>query len=125
MTQQTGTQQTSTRSPAGPPAGRPTTGEPVPQQTAPADRAGAALDQLRTYLAALVDVIDGHPEPSMERDEAHWRLRELVDELAPDEPAARRVRSRWLRLVPPLTEVRPDVPVDRLSALLDAALPLR
>lgn len=111
---------------------RPAAGGHVPRQNSSAPPESAAngtppppLGQLRSYLTALIDVIDGHPEPSMERDETQWRLRELVDELTSDEPSARRVRSRWLRLIPPLTEVRPDVPVSRLSALLDAALPPR
>ncbi|MBE9375678.1 hypothetical protein IQ251_14590 [Saccharopolyspora sp. HNM0983] len=70
-------------------------------------------------------MIESHPEPGVERDEAQWRLQELVEELDRDGPSTRRVRARWLRLVPPLTAVRPDVPVARSSKLLDAALPQR
>lgn len=120
------TQPTGAQSATEPPVARqPAAGGSVPKQAAPASPTGSPLEQLRTYLTALVDVIDSHPEPSMERDEAQWRLRELIDELVRHEPGPRRVRSRWLRLVPPLTEVRPDVPVKRLSALLDEALPSR
>ncbi|TDD53648.1 hypothetical protein [Saccharopolyspora elongata] len=81
-----------------------------------------ALDQLRSYLAMLVDVIDQHPEASMERDEAQWRLEELVDELARTPPSPPRVQSRWLRLVPVLREVRPDVPIATLTQLLKQAV---
>ncbi|MCI2417713.1 hypothetical protein MOQ72_09760 [Saccharopolyspora sp. K220] len=81
-----------------------------------------ALDQLRAYLVVLVDVIDQHPEASMARDEAHWRLEELVEELTRVPPSAPRVQSRWLRLVPLLREVRPDIPIPTLTDLLNRAV---
>ncbi|MER6992888.1 hypothetical protein ABT337_27055 [Saccharopolyspora hirsuta] len=81
-----------------------------------------ARDQVRAYLAQLVDVIAQHPEPVMARDEAHWRLVELVDELSRDPLSPRRVQSRWLRLVPLLREVRPDIPFPALTDLLNRAV---
>ncbi|WP_190818499.1 hypothetical protein [Saccharopolyspora pogona] len=77
-----------------------------------------ALDQLRSYLVVLIDVIEQHPEATLERDEAQWRLEELVEELARTPPSAPRVQSRWLRLAPVLSEVRPDVPVAILTQLV-------
>ncbi|CAM00356.1 hypothetical protein A8924_1417 [Saccharopolyspora erythraea NRRL 2338] len=96
------------------------------QAGAPADAATAvggnsALDRLRTYVNALVDVIAAHPDPSLERDEAQWRLEELADELAAAKPSAPRVKSRWIRLAPVLLVVRPDVPADGVSELVDLA----
>ena len=81
-----------------------------------------ALDRLRTYVDGLVEVIAAHPEPSLERDEAQWRLEELAAELAAPAPSAPRVKSRWIRLAPVLTEVRPDVPADSVTELVNAAL---
>ena len=80
---------------------------------------GEAREQLRTYFAQLVDVIAQHPEPVLARDEAHWRLEELVEELDREPLSPRRVRSRWLRLEPVLREVRPDIPFPALAELLD------
>ncbi|QUH00281.1 hypothetical protein HUO13_05140 [Saccharopolyspora erythraea] len=81
----------------------------------------SALDQLRTYVNALVDVIAAHPDPILERDEAQWRLEELADELAAAKPSAPRVKARWIRLAPVLLVVRPDVPADGVSELVDQA----
>ncbi|GAB3284586.1 hypothetical protein [Parasphingorhabdus pacifica] len=85
---------------------------------------GPAMEKFRNYINALVGVIADHPEPSLERDEAQWRIEELADELSATEPSAPRVRSRWLRLAPVLLEVRPDVPVPALNGLLDEAFNL-
>jgi hypothetical protein len=81
-----------------------------------------ALDQLRSYLTVLIDVIDQHPEASLERDETQWRLEELVDELTRTPPSAPRIQSRWLRLVPVLRQVRPDVPIPILTQLVKQAV---
>ncbi|GAA4857302.1 MULTISPECIES: hypothetical protein [Saccharopolyspora] len=85
------------------------------------DRA-QALEELRSYAAVLLDVVREHPEPSLERDEAQWRMEELVEELDRTPPSAPRVKSRWLRLAPVLGEVRPDVPIQRLDELINAAV---
>lgn len=90
-------------------------GTAAPVATAP------PLDQLRDYVTALVDVIATHPDPSLERDEAQWRIEELATELSVARPSAPRIRSRWIRLAPVLLEVRPDVPVPALNDLIEEA----
>ncbi|RKT83325.1 hypothetical protein SAMN05421805_105190 [Saccharopolyspora antimicrobica] len=108
----------------------------VPDRSAPATTSGAsrldaattyaprdhARTQFRDYLAQLIGVVEQHPEPGMARDESLWRLAELVDELSRDPLSPRRVQSRWLRLVPLLSEVRPDIPIPALTDLLHRAL---
>ncbi|MDA3626253.1 hypothetical protein OU415_12460 [Saccharopolyspora sp. WRP15-2] len=108
----------------------------VPDDSAPVTTSGAsrldaattyapqadARTQLRDYFEQLVEVIAQHPEPVMARDEAHWRLLELVDELSRDALSAPRIQSRWLRLAPLLHEVRPDIPVPALTDLLNRAV---
>lgn len=82
----------------------------------------AALDQIRVYLNSLVDVLEHHPEPSLDLDESKWRLAELVDELATERPSAPRVQSFWIRLAPVLGEVRPDIPLPALTHLIRTAV---
>lgn len=83
--------------------------------------ASTALARLRAYVTGLLDVIATHPEPGLERDEALWRLEELVVELSTPTPSAPRVKSRWIRLAPVLSELRPDIPFPALNALVDRA----
>ncbi|GAA2811679.1 hypothetical protein [Saccharopolyspora taberi] len=92
----------------------------MPTETDDAGTADA-LGRLRDYVNALVDVIATHPEPSLERDEAQWRLEELAAELAAPAPSAPRVKARWIKLAPVLTEVRPDVPAAAVGELVNAA----
>ncbi|SFS53977.1 hypothetical protein [Saccharopolyspora flava] len=94
---------------------------PTPRATDQSDRQ-AALDQIRVYLNSLVDVLDQHPVPSLDLDEASWRLAEIVDELAVERPSPPRVQSRWIRLEPVLREVRPDIPFPALTHLIRTAL---
>ncbi|MEB3366009.1 hypothetical protein [Saccharopolyspora mangrovi] len=82
----------------------------------------AALDQIRVYLNSLVEVLDQHTEPSLDLDESQWRLAELVDELAVEQPSPPRVQSRWIRLAPVLQEVRPDIPIPALTHLIRTAV---
>ncbi|MDI2032537.1 hypothetical protein QFW96_28215 [Saccharopolyspora sp. TS4A08] len=95
---------------------------PSPRDTTDHTDRLAALDQARVYLNSLVDVLDQHPAPSLDLDEAKWRLAEIVDELAVEQPSPPRVQSRWIRLVPVLREVRPDIPFPALTHLIRTAL---
>lgn len=81
-----------------------------------------ALDDLRAYANALADAIARHPYPSLEQEEARWRLDELVEELARNPPSGPRVKSRWIRLVPLLTTLRPDLPIPWMGELIERAV---
>jgi hypothetical protein len=83
-----------------------------------------ALDQIRAYLGELAGVLDQH-EPDLHLPEAQWRLAELNEELADEDPSAPRVQSRWMRLAPVLREVLPDIPVDQLTDLIKQGLDVR
>ncbi|GAA2332336.1 hypothetical protein GCM10009854_04480 [Saccharopolyspora halophila] len=80
-----------------------------------------ALDQVRVYLAELAGVLD-QQEPDLYLPEAQWRLAELNDELAHERPSAPRVQSRWMRLIPVLRELRPDIPTEQLTELIKRAV---
>lgn len=95
---------------------------PKPRDNSESATRLAALDQVRVYLNSMVDVLDQHPEPSLDLDEAKWRLDELVDELAAERPSAPRVQSFWIRLAPILREVRSDIPIPALTHLIRTAV---
>ncbi|WP_233576294.1 hypothetical protein [Saccharopolyspora rhizosphaerae] len=95
---------------------------PQPRATSGQEERLAALDQIRVYLNSLVEVLDQHPEPSLDLEESKWRLAELVDELAVEQPSPPRVQSRWIRFAPVLRQVRPDVPIPALTHLVRTAV---
>lgn len=84
-------------------------------------RRRAALDQIRAYLAELAGVLE-QQEPDLYLPEAQWRLAELNEELAHEQPSAPRVQSRWMRLAPVLHEIRPDIPTQQLTELIKQAV---
>ncbi|WP_277675576.1 hypothetical protein [Saccharopolyspora rectivirgula] len=81
-----------------------------------------ALEQTRTHVDELLEAVTNHDNPGWEHDEARWRLEELAEELTRDQPSAPRVKARWLRLVPVLQEVLPDLPITEMTQLINHAV---
>ncbi len=81
-----------------------------------------SLDQVRHYMDLIGEAIAEHDGTPWERDEALWRVRELVEELAEPNPSARRVKARWIRLAPLVESLLPDVSVAEISSLIHEVL---
>ncbi|MCA1185454.1 MULTISPECIES: hypothetical protein [unclassified Saccharopolyspora] len=100
---------------------------PVPRRqpdAAPAPSAlsvRSSLDDLRVRIAALVEAVHNLPATGLELDEAQWRIDELAQEINRPYPSPPRVRSRWLRLAPLLTELDAALPVAATGRMIDDA----
>ncbi|QGK68867.1 hypothetical protein GIY23_04305 [Allosaccharopolyspora coralli] len=81
-----------------------------------------SLDQVRHYMDLLGEAIAEHDGAPWERDEALWRVRELVDDLAEPTPSARRVKARWIRLAPLVESLLPEVSVTEITRLINEVL---
>ncbi|MEU6130566.1 hypothetical protein ABZ805_15440 [Saccharopolyspora sp. NPDC047091] len=81
----------------------------------------SSLDDLRVRIAALVEAVHNLPATGLELDEAQWRIDELAQEINRPYPSQPRVRSRWLRLAPLLTELDAALPVAATGRMIDDA----
>lgn len=81
-----------------------------------------SLEQVRHYMNLLGEAIAEHDGAPWERDEALWRVRELIEDLAEPNPSARRVKARWIRLAPLVESLLPDVSVAEIGRLIHEVL---